>query len=323
MTATALAATVAIAAMLAVAGTSLTLLLVAARRRQAVFERRIRRIAAPLAGRAAPTEDQPEEVAVLRSPRNLGRLRAAIDGRYPLIVVASALPAAVGLGLLGGAAAVVALWFLRAPLGWWTPAVFAATAAAAAVLALSRVQKRSLRTFVAKFPDTVDQIVRLSATGVPVAEAVASVTEHEPHPVRPVLTMFSDYLIAGIDPEEAARAVSRYFRIPELTMFMAVVRLQRRSGGGVSTAFSNLSRTLRERRQAGLKAHASTAQTRFTLLILAVLPFILLLIQRYTSPDSIDTLFHTDVGALLLRWGFALIVTGLVVAHMIAARAAR
>lgn len=323
MTSTVLAATAAIAVMLVMAGIGLTLVLVAARRRQAVLERRIRRVAAPLPGGAAREDDQPEDVAILRSRRNRGRLRSVIEARYPLIVVPTALPTAVGLGLLGGTAVVAALWFIRVPFGWWTPAVFAVAAVLAVALSLSRIQKRSLGTFVAKFPDMVDQIVRLSATGVPVVEAVASVTEHAPHPVKPVLTMFSDYLTAGIDPEEAGRAVSRHYRIPELTMFMAVIRLQRRSGGGVSTALSNLSNTLRERRQAGLKAHASTAQTRFTLLILAVLPFLLLLAQSYTSPGSIDTLFDTDVGALLLRWGFALIAVGLLAARAIAANAAR
>ena len=72
-----------------------------------------------------------------------------------------------------------------------------------------------------------------------------------------------------------------------------------------------------------LKAKASTAQTRFTLLILAVLPFVLLLVQNYTSPDSIDMLFNTDTGTLMLRWGFALIAGGLWVARSIAAGAAR
>ena len=316
-------ASAAIALMLAVAGTGVTLLLVAARRQQAVLERRIERIVAVLPGHAATGDTPSEESVILRSRRGRFRLWGWIEAHYPLLHVPTALPTAAGLGLAGGGAVVATAWFLQAPFGWWTPALFGMSAVVATGLSLSALQKRALGAFVAKFPELVDQIVRLSATGVPVIEAVASVTEHAPHPVKPVLAMFTDYLAAGLDPEEAASTVSRRFRIPELIMFLAVVRLQRRSGGGVSAAFSNLSKTLRDRRQAGLKAKASTSQTRFTLLILAVLPFVLLGVQSQTSPGSIDLLFNTDTGTLLLRWGFALIAGGIYIARTIASNAVR
>ena len=318
----ALVAAAAIAVLLAVAGTVAVVLLVAARRRQAVLERRIGRIVALFPGRGEAPEGGPDDALIVRSRRRR-RLRSLIEARYPLVDPRSALPKAVAFGLAGAAAMAAASWFLRVPFGWWTPVLLAGAGAVAAWLSLARFQRQATDAFAAKFPELVDQIVRLSATGVPVVEAVGSVTEHAPHPVKPVLTVFSDQLSAGIDPDEAARTVARRFPIPELVMFLAVIRLQRRSGGGVSAAFSNLSKTLRDRRQTGLKAKASTAQTRFTLLILAVLPFLLLLAQNFTSPDSIDMLFNTDTGTLLLRWGFALIAGGLWVARSIAAGAAR
>ena len=313
----------AIALMLIVAGTGATLLLVAARRRQTVLERRIERVVAVLPGHAAAREGPAEESVIRLSPRGRFRIWTWIAARYPLLHVPTALPTAAGLGLAGGGAVVAAAWILQVPFGWWTPVLFGASAAAAAWLSLSALQKRAMTAFVAKFPEVVDQIVRLSATGVPVIEAVPSVTEHAPHPVKPVLTMLADYLAAGLDPEEAASMVSRRFRVPDLIMFLAVVRLQRRSGGAVSAAFSNLSKTLRDRRQAGLKAKSSTAQTRFTLLILAVLPFVLVGIQSQTSPETVDMLFNTDTGTQLLRWGFALIAGGLYIARTIASNAVR
>lgn len=316
-------ASAAIAVMLVLAGTGGTLLLVGGRRRQAALDGRIERIVAVLPEHAARREGPRDEDVILRSRRARVRLWAWLEATYPLLSGPADLPKAVGLGLLGGGAVVGAAWFLQVPFGWWTPALFGAASAAAAWMALAWLQQRAMVAFIAKFPELVDQIVRLSATGVPVVEAVASVTEHAPHPVKPVLTLFTDHVTAGVDVEEAAMTVSRRYRIAELIMFLAVVRLQRRSGGGVSAAFTNLSNTLRDRRQAGLKAKASTAQTRFTLLILAVLPFVLLGVQSLTSPDSIDMLFNTDTGTLLLRWGFALIAGGILIARTIAANAVR
>lgn len=318
-------AAVAIDVILVTGAIGATVVIVAGHRRQAALERRVRRAVAILPRDEVTEEDTPdeEEIAILRSLDDRARLWAAIEARYPMVHAPSALLKALGLGLVGGVAVVAAVWFLRFPFGWWTPAVLGAAGCASAWISLAWIQRRAETEFVAKFPDTVDQIVRLSATGVPSAEAIASVTEHAPHPVKPILAMFSDYLAAGLDPEDAAREVSKRYRVAELTMFLAVIRLQRRSGAGLTGAFANLSRALRERRQAGLKAKASTAQTRFTLLILTVMPFVLMGVQSFMSPAAMDMLFNTDTGAQLLRWGFALIAGGIFIARTVAANAVR
>ena len=307
-------------------GSGAMVLLAAARRRK-VLNRRLRRIANPSGGNVlmaeqAP-EDKAEETVIVRRAGRQRHLWRRLEAVCPLISVPAVAPLALAIGLLGGAAVVGALWFVRVPWGWWTVPALAAGAGGAFLYAFSWFQQRALTQFVAKFPETMDQIVRLSATGVPVVEAIASVASHSPHPVKPVLSTFSDQLGAGIDPNDAAKAVSERYRIPELTMFTAVIRLQRRSGGAISSSFTNLANTLRERRRSALKAKAATAQTRFTLLILAVLPGILLLAQRYTSPASVEVLFHTDAGMQLLRWGFALVVLGIVGARAVASRAVR
>ena len=112
-------------------------------------------------------------------------------------------------------------------------------------------------------------------------------------------------------------------RLGEFTLFAAVLRLQRQAGGGISTAFRNLAETLRERRRTALKAHASTAQTRLTLVVLAAMPIVVLVAQKFTAPQSIEILFGTEQGATLLRWGVGLIVAGILAARGIAARAIR
>ena len=129
--------------------------------------------------------------------------------------------------------------------------------------------------------------------------------------------------MAGLDSDTALRMATERVRLAEFTMFAAVIRLQRRSGGGISTAFANLSGTLRERRKIALKAQASTAQTRLTLLVLTVMPPVVLVMQKFTAPQSVEILFGTDRGTLLLQVGTGLIVTGLLVARGIAARGAR
>ena len=215
------------------------------------------------------------------------------------------------------------MWFLRVPPGWWTIPVIGLAGAGAGWYALRWLQARQEEEFIRLLPECVDQIVRLSAAGVPAIEALATVAEDAAPPVGPVLRVVRDGLIAGLDTDATLRIACERVRIGEFTLFAAVLRLQRRAGGGITGAFRNLSETLRERRKTLLKARSATAQTRLTLMILSAMPVIVLIAQRFTSPLSIEILFGTEEGATLLRWGTGLIVAGLLIARAIGARAIR
>ena len=312
-------------ALAAVAG--LTLLIVAAgggvlvwrHARDPVLERRLRRTAAPLSGSVA-TEAREGEESIFRFREKRTWLRRFIESGYPLLEARRAVPRAIAAGVAAVGAAWFSLWFLQAPSGWWTLPLIGLSGAGAVWYALGMMQARREKEFTDRFPEIVDQIVRLAGAGVPALEAVSVAAEDAPDPVAPVLRSVRDSLLAGLDADTALRMASDRLRLPEFTLFAAVIRLQRRAGGGVSTAFSNLAATLRGRRSAALKAHASTAQTRLTLFVLSIMPVAVLIMQKFSAPKSVEILFGTEEGLVLLRWGVGLIVAGILVARSIAAR---
>ncbi|MDE0456652.1 MAG: type II secretion system F family protein, partial [Chromatiales bacterium] len=287
---------------------------------------RLRRAAAPLAGPAAGETRAEGEQSIFRKTERRSRLawlRRPIESRYPLLDARRAFPVGVGAGLASAALAWLSIWVLKIPAGGWTLPVCGIAGAGGLWYALGWQQARQVAAFVRQFPEVVDQIVRLAGAGVPAVEALTVVAEDAPPPIRPILEDLCDSLLAGIDTDTALRMATERTRLAEFTMFAAVIRLQRRSGGGISTAFANLSKTLRERHKTSLKAHATTAQSRLTLLVLAVIPVLVLLAQKFTSPASVEVLFDTEQGKTLLRAGVGLIVTGLLAARAIAARVAR
>ena len=290
--------------------------------RDKVLLRRMRRAAAPLLSDAA-SELAAGEGSIFRTTSARSGLSGLIEGVYPLLKPGHALPRAAGAGLAAAAAGWFAMWFLDIPAGAWTLPLAGLAGAGGVWYALGWLQARQETEFVRVFPEIVDQIVRLAGAGVPSMEALSVVAEDAPEPVAPVLRGVSDALAAGLDPDVALRTATERVRMAEFTMFAAVIRLQRRSGGGVSTAFSNLSKTLRERRQVALKARASTAQSRLTLLVLSAMPVLVLIGQRFVAPESVGVLFGTPEGTTLLRWGVGLIVAGILVARAIVARSNR
>ena len=290
--------------------------------RDKVLLRRMGRAAAPLTG-ALASELVPGHDSIFRATSPRSGLSRFVEGRYPLLEFRHALPRALGAGLIVFAVAWFAIWFLKVPAGTWTLPLAGLAAAGGVWYTLGWLQARQEAEFIRVFPEVVDQVVRLAGAGVPSMQALSVVTEDAPKPVEPILRGVCDGLVAGLDPDVALRSATNRVRMAEFTMFAAVIRLQRRSGGGVSTAFSNLSKTLRERRQIALKAHASTAQSRLTLLVLTAMPVLVLLAQRFIAPSSVEALFDTPEGTILLQWGVALIVTGLLVARALVARGSR
>ena len=293
--------------------------------RDRAFRRRLQR-AAVLLGGVAATEEAETEASIFRPTEKrspLSGLWERVEARYPLLRIGQALPVAMGAGVAGAGGCWFSLWFLQVPVAWWSTPVAVIAGVGAMWYSISWLQSRQEAEFIRQFPEVVDQIVRLAGAGVPPLEAVSVVAEDARDPIAPVLASIRDGLLAGLDADSILRSAAERVRLGEFTLFAAVIRLQRRAGGGISAAFSNLADTLRERRQTALKAHASTAQSRLTLLVLVMMPVVVLIAQKFIAPQSIEMLFGTERGVTLLRWGVGLIVGGILVAKNIAARAVR
>ena len=294
------------------------------RNRDKALRRRLLSVAAPLSGHVAVEELDPEE-SIFRPTRRRSRfswLLGFVEARYPLVDAPRALPKVLGIGVLAGVGAYAGMWVLGMT-GWWVTPAAVIAGVGGAWYALVRLQDKLESKFIQQFPEVVDQIVRLSGAGLPPLEALSSVAEDSQPPVKPVLREVTDALLAGLDADTALSMVSSRLRLAEFTLFASVIRLQRRAGGGISAAFANLAETLRERRTLALKAKASTAQTRLTLVVLMLMPPLVLAVQSMTAPESIDMLFNTEKGQTLLQLGVGLIVAGLLVARHLSARGAK
>ena len=291
------------------------------RRQDRPLRQRLQAVGAPLTGYSAAEEVAAEE-SIFRSTRPKSRLTwlwKRIERRYPLIDAPRAFPRLVGFGVLVAAVVWVAMWVIGMS-GWWLTPAAALAGLLGTWYALKQMQTRLEKQFAQRFPEIVDQIVRLSIAGLPPLEALAKIAEDAQPPVKGVLEEVADALLAGLDADTALGMVAARVRLSEFTLFAAVIRLQRRAGGSISGAFSNLANTLRERQTTELKARAATAQTRLTLLVLMLMPPLVLGMQTQVMPESVDLLFSTEDGQLLLQLGVGLILAGLFLARKIAAR---
>ena len=105
---------------------------------------------------------------------------------------------------------------------------------------------------------------------------------------------------AGASLEEALRRFSLRMPLPEVRLFVTVLTMQARSGGGLSEALSNLSTVLRARRKLRLRIKAMSSEAKSSALIIGALPIILGLVLHFASPNYIGLMFTHGIGRAVL-----------------------
>jgi tight adherence protein B len=162
-----------------------------------------------------------------------------------------------------------------------------------------------------QFPDALNSIVRCVRVGIPMAEALRTVSRDALEPTKAEFKTLADKVTIGIPLDVALRELSDQIKLTEYQFFATALTLQARSGGGITQTLETLADVIRKR--VGLKArgYALTAEARTSAMILALLPFIagggIFVMQR----AYIKLLFDTSSGQSCLGAAILLMGAGL------------
>ena len=88
--------------------------------------------------------------------------------------------------------------------------------------------------------------------------------------------------------------------LPEANFFGIVVSIQQRSGGNLSEALGNLSRVLRDRKKMKAKIQAMSMEAKASAVIIAALPFAVMILVYLTSPTYIELLWTHPTGRMMM-----------------------
>jgi tight adherence protein B len=160
-----------------------------------------------------------------------------------------------------------------------------------------------------QFPDALGTVVRCVRVGIPMGEALRTVSRDAQEPTKAEFTILADKVSIGIPLDVALRELSMRIRLTEYQFFSTALTLQARSGGGITQTLETLADVIRKR--VGLKArgYALTAEARMSSMILSVLPFLaggaLFVMQR----SYMILLFTTKSGEAVL--GAAILLMGI------------
>ncbi len=159
--------------------------------------------------------------------------------------------------------------------------------------------KKRGRKFNLLFPEAIDLIVRALRAGLPVQEAIGTVSRDIKEPVGGVFRRAQHEMQLGVPIDTALWRVAKTVQTDEFNFLIVALSIQRDTGGNLAETLANLSALLRARQQLRLKIRAFTSEARTTMLIMAGLPFLVGGVLFLVSPSYITPLVATSTGQMV------------------------
>ncbi len=165
---------------------------------------------------------------------------------------------------------------------------------------LSFLLKRRQKKFLEEFPNALDVMCRSIKSGLPLNDAVRLIASDGQEPVKAEFQRVVDAQQVGISIPQAIERMMLTMPLFEVSFFGTVINIQAQAGGNLSEALSNLSKVLRDRKKMRAKVSALSMEAKASAAIIGALPFIVMMLVHFTSPEYLSILFTDLRGHLVL-----------------------
>ena len=162
------------------------------------------------------------------------------------------------------------------------------------------LKKRRENAFLHNFPDAVDVVVRGVKAGLPLGDCLRIISNEAPEPVKSEFQTVVESQAVGITMGDACAKLYERMPLPEANFFGIVVSIQQRAGGNLSEALGNLSRVLRDRKKMKARIQAMSMEAKASAVIIAALPFAVMILVYISSPNYIELLWTHPTGRLMM-----------------------
>lgn len=170
---------------------------------------------------------------------------------------------------------------------------------------ISKLIKRRITKFTARFPDAIELMVRGLRSGLPISETIGIVAAEIPEPVATEFRAVSDKMKIGRTMEAALQETSDRLATPEFQFFVISLAIQRETGGNLAETLSNLADVLRKRSAMKLKIRAMSSESKASAWIVGALPFIVFGLIWFINSQYMQNFFVDE--RLMIAGGIGIV----------------
>lgn len=180
------------------------------------------------------------------------------------------------------------------------------------LLFLRMMASRRLRMFNEQIPDVLDLIAGSLRSGWGIQQAIDLVVTEVAEPSRSEFGRTQAEARLGLPLEQALQRMADRIESDDLRWVVSAISIQREVGGNLAEVLNTVSRTIRERAELRRQVSALTAEGRMSLVILAVLPFLVFGALFFINPEYMMLALKAPLGVMAFVLAGLLLVVGIV-----------
>ena len=201
--------------------------------------------------------------------------------------------------LLAGASTVVVLSRIS-----WLPAIAVGVGGVGAMLSpflyVSSKRKKRFDQFELTFPDALDSLGRAMRAGHALAAGMEMVAHEAAQPVGGEFRRVVEEWKLGRSWDQALEHLSERMPLVSVSLFVAAIRMQSRTGGKLHEVLARVSEGLRDSTSLDGEIRAIGAHGKLTGAVLTAIPVVIVLMLNWSSPGYLDVLTDHPIGKYLI-----------------------
>ncbi|MBX6421468.1 MAG: type II secretion system F family protein [Nevskia sp.] len=213
-------------------------------------------------------------------------------------------------GLVALAVAILLVFVLG---GWLLGALIAFVALVLIYLVLLRRAAARRSRIIEQLPVYLENVARILSAGNSLEEALAAAARESSDPIRPLFMSVARQVKLGAPTDQVLAEVGELYRLRDLKVMALAASVNRRYGGSLRPVFKSLITAIRQRELSARELRALTAETRFSAVVLAVVPIGLTLFIFFRNRNYYSVMWHDPIGHWLLIGAALLQVAGVII----------
>lgn len=167
-------------------------------------------------------------------------------------------------------------------------------------LILTRRAAARRHLIVAQLPDFLESAIRVLSAGNTLEEAFAAAARESPEPIRPLFISVGRQVRLGAPIETVLQEAADIHKIRDLKVLALAALVNRKYGGSLRSILRSLIQAIRRRDMAARELRALTAETRFSAMVLCVIPILLVTFIVLRNPGYYAPLWSETGGRAVL-----------------------
>ncbi len=193
------------------------------------------------------------------------------------------------------------------------PLIIAAFLAGIPFLYVIRKKKKRMEKFQKQLPEGLELIARSLRAGHAFTSGMKLAADEFDDPLGPEFTETLDQINFGVSVSDALKNLAGRVDCPDLRYFVVAVILQRETGGNLAEIIESIGYIIRERFKLKGKIRILAAEGKLSAIILVAIPFFVIIVLRFTSPEYINALLFEPAGRIMGAVALVMMVMGIFV----------